>query len=445
MRCAGSLAMEAPLPDSSSAFAEEGTLAHSLAAECLINHCDVVSFVAASCSKGGGPFPPEMVVEVQKYLDLVGRIAQGGELLVEQRLEFSRFVCVPDQFGTSDAVVLLGDELIVIDLKYGRGVKVEAEDNEQLQLYALGALDTFGGLADFKRVRMVIHQPRLDHVSEWVISTPELLEFGERAGIAARKAISISPVEATLHLTPGEDQCRFCKAKGICPALRDQVLNTIAGDFGAIANTSIETFIELGKGEVAVTITEAERIIAAAHGVAAKSVDFVAGTTMNGDNHFVIKKPALRPVLEQADAGIPASDPDHLAVLLDSVDLIEGWCKSVRAEAERRLLAGVSVPGYKLVEGRAGNRAWTDEVEAEKLLKSFRLKQEEMYDFKLISPTSAQKVLAASPKRWTKAAALITRNDGKPSVAPAGDKRPALVKLPVADDFENVADTSDKV
>jgi hypothetical protein len=123
---------------------------------------------------------------------------------------------------------------------------------------------------------------------------------------------------------------------------------------------------------------------------------------------------------------------------MDAVDMIEGWCKGVRAEVERRLLAGTFSDGrYKLVEGRAGARAWADEAEAEKLLKSFRLKQDEMYDFTLISPTAAEKVLAAtSPKRWAKAQALIRRSDGKPSVAPAADKRPALVRTPVADDFD---------
>jgi hypothetical protein len=123
---------------------------------------------------------------------------------------------------------------------------------------------------------------------------------------------------------------------------------------------------------------------------------------------------------------------------MDAVDMIEGWCKGVRAEVERRLLAGTFSDGrYKLVEGRAGARAWADPAEAEKLLKSFRLKQDEMYDFTLISPTTAEKVLAAaSPKRWAKAQALIRRSDGKPSVAPAADKRPALAIKPAIDDFD---------
>jgi len=128
---------------------------------------------------------------------------------------------------------------------------------------------------------------------------------------------------------------------------------------------------------------------------------------------------------------------------MKATDLIEGWCKAVRAKVESELFAGHQVPGYKLVDGRQGARSWADENEAEKLLKSFRLKEAQMYDFKLISPTTAEKVLkVASPKRWTKAQALISRSDGKPSVAPESDKRPALVVKPTADEFEVVEEPS---
>lgn len=462
MRCAGSLAMEAPLPDSTSSFAEEGTLAHALASECLENEHNPKFFTSDDFvyqdhgKEQHATISVDMATEVQKYIDLVRSMAQGGELLVEQRLEFSRFVGVPDQFGTSDAVVLLGDELIVIDLKYGKGVKVDADENEQLQLYALGAYDTFGALMDFTKVRMVIHQPRLDHVSEWCITVPELLAFGKRAGERAFHAMQVlnteQPGAYVHHLTPGEDQCRFCKAKGSCPALRDKVLATVAGDFAVegyspdvVPTPVMEQLIELGKGEVAVSISEAERIIAAAHGVAPKAVDFERNPHSSSEQLaepiFIVKKPTIRPVLEGADARLASASDAHLGVLMESIDLLEGFPKALRAETERRLLAGANIPGQKLVQGRAGSREYTDEAEAEKLFKTFRLKHDEMYDNKLKSPTSMEKVLAvSSPKRWAKVQALITRSDGKPSVAPASDKRPALVKTPVADDFDTVVD-----
>jgi hypothetical protein len=132
---------------------------------------------------------------------------------------------------------------------------------------------------------------------------------------------------------------------------------------------------------------------------------------------------------------------------MDALDLIEGWCKAVRAEAERRLLRGDAVPGWKLVQGKAGNRGWVDEAEVTDLMKkSMRLRDDVMYDFSLISPTTAEKRAAdgiIKPKQWAKLQGLITRSDGKPSVAPAADKRPALVIGKVEDAFDALDDASD--
>lgn len=429
MACPGSLALESVLPDTTSAFAEEGTLAHVLAARCLVGEYDAAYFVGPTFAYEDhgvdkvAKIEQDMADFVQVYIDRIREYAQGNELMVEQRLEFSRYVDVPGQFGTSDAVILASDEIQAHDLKFGRGVKVDADNNEQLMLYALGALDRFGALGDFKRVRLVIHQPRLQHLSEWSCTVDELLAFADRARYAAQAAIA-----GDGDLVPGESQCRFCKAKATCPALRDQVLETVAGEF-----------VDLTKGEVAVSIADAESILATAFGVTVKKIDFEQNAT---GARFVVKKPNLTPQLQGGEARVAVQDDIDLATCMDSVELIEGWCKGVRAEVERRLLAGSFSDGrYKLVAGRAGARSWTDVEEAEKLLKSFRLKQEQMYDFSLISPTTAEKVLAeTSPKRWVKAQVLIGRSDGKPSVAPASDKRPALAITAVADDFDIVED-----
>ena len=183
-------------------------------------------------------------------------------------------------------------------------------------------------------------------------------------------------------LTPGEKQCQFCKAKANCPALGNFVQAAVRADF--------ETIIEDEKA-----------------------------------------------LLET----VASSTEDSLAAALASVPLIEDWCKAVRAEAERRLLAGAPVPGFKLVRGKAGARQWVDKDEAEATLKSMRLRQDEMYDMKLISPTTAEKLLAKeSPKRWTKLQPLIAQAQGGLSVAPESDKRPAVEIEPTADAFGEVAD-----
>ena len=133
-------------------------------------------------------------------------------------------------------------------------------------------------------------------------------------------------------------------------------------------------------------------------------------------------------------AHIDAADAAWLGAVLAKADLIEGWLDAVRAEAHRRLTVGDKVPGWKLVTGKRGNRAWSNSTEAEALMKeTFRLK----------SPTKAEelhKAEAIGPRQWPKLQALITQADGKPSVAPESDKRPALQVTPVADEFEAVAE-----
>ena len=385
MRCPGSLALESTQPDKSSAFAEEGTRAHELAEKILNGRLQGFEH------QGGTD--PEMHDYVLRYVDAVWTLAEGNELMVEQRVDFSHIVGVENSFGTADAVVIVGNELQIHDLKYGRGVQVDAEQNEQLQLYALGALEQFNLLYDFDSVRLFIHQPRLNHVSEWALSVEELEAFGQRAQEAAANVIvmfNIAECEGvnTLPLenfTPGEKQCRFCKASAICTAREQFHMQTVAGDFD----------------------------------------DLTA---------------PINELVASAIARVPMLTNAQLAEIYGQADFLESWLKAIRDRVNSELNAGHPVPGFKLVTGKQGNRAWRNEVEAEELLKSFRLKQDQMYSQKVISPTQAEKLLKKdSPRRWTKAEALITRSDGKPTIAPESDPRPALNVNPV-NDFDDVSE-----
>lgn len=390
LHCPGSIPANSNDDDRSSEHAAEGTAAHQLAEWCLTDGNDAAAYIGRKIEADGFTFEVDidMADYVQTYVSFVRSL--GGELMVEQRLPITPITGEPDAFGTSDAVVILDSELIIVDLKYGRGVKVDADGNEQLAIYALAAIEEFGYLYDIQSVRLVIVQPRLGHISEWALPMEKqgersLSAFQRQIKPRCERAITIlngtAPTDA--DYAPGEKQCRWCKAKATCPALRQEVVST--------------TF-----EESAATPDEFTNLV-----LPYKTADL---------------------------------DDDWLSASMSKVDLIEDWCKAVRAEVERRLLAGQQVAGYKLVEGRRGARAWTDPAQVEEMLKAFRLKTEEMYDLKLISPTTAEKLAKAKtigPRQWPKLQELIGQSDGKPSVAPESDKRPALTLTPVADEFSD--------
>lgn len=373
-RCPGSVVLEKDMPESSSAYADEGTQAHEIAAQMLrrepFHNTDLLS--------------DDLWEAVKAYVERIRELANGADLFrIEQKVDFSSVIGAPDSFGTVDVLIINGDALEIHDLKTGRGVEVSAEENEQLMLYALGALTEYGMVFDIQTVTMVIHQDRIGNVSTWSLSVSELDERAkafrlcadqvDEAFGAVRKSNSLDG-----HLFPGEKQCRFCKAKASCPAIAEKVTETVQGMFDDV---------------------------------------------------------------EAAAAAVATHDGERIAGYLAEVDLIEGWCKAVRERGYELLAANEPVPGYKLVAGKRGARKWSDDAVAEATLKSMRLKVEEMYDLKLISPTTAEKLHKAGtigPRQWPKLKDIITQPDGKPHVAPESDNRPAITITARAEDFEIV-------
>lgn len=187
MACPGSVVLEGDFPDTSSVYADEGTAAHTLASWCLEGKTNADIFKGEEIAVGERKFLVDdaMVDYVQDYVKLVREYAQDGTLLVEQRVPIGHLTGEEGATGTSDAVIIKGNELMVVDLKYGMGVKVDATNNPQLQMYALGALEEFELLGDFEYVTMVIHQPRLNHVSEWWVPVAVLHEFAHQVRDAA--------------------------------------------------------------------------------------------------------------------------------------------------------------------------------------------------------------------------------------------------------------------
>lgn len=226
--CPGSVEAEEGLPDKTSPFAEEGTRAHDLAERVLTafqageDHSTIIDTYDDR----------EMADHVGRYVDHVLAVEGGSHIMmVEHRVDFSDWV--PEGFGTSDTIVVKGDTIHVIDLKYGKGVQVDAENNPQGMLYALGAWAETNFMFDLERVVITIVQPRLDHVSEWEIGVSDLLRWGEWVKERADEACSPGAKR-----TPGEDQCRWCKAKATCPALKLFTERAIMSEFDDLSLSS---------------------------------------------------------------------------------------------------------------------------------------------------------------------------------------------------------------
>jgi hypothetical protein len=424
MLCPGKIVLEDGAPDNTNAYAAEGTAAHQVLTWALQDDRPASAYIGRliHLDSRGKPCEPdasvytyevddEMAVHVQVCIDYCTDLkGDDGVVFADIRVNYSTYLGVEEHtaWGTADVIIARGEELIVVDFKYGRGVEVDAEKNPQMSLYGLGALQAYQGLvADFERVRMAISQPRIKSApSEWDCSVEELETWGRStARSAVASCITASAIlspdqggmagnewEATF-LRPAEKACKFCKAKATCPALRNEVAATVS----------------------------------------------TLGATPATPDEFADVETATTEALKHADEA-------WLAAALSKVDLIEDWCKAIRAETERRLLAGDKVSGFKLVQGKRGARQWADAKVAEETLKTMRVKLEDMYDFKLISPTTADKLAKAGtigPRQWPKLQTLITQNEGKPHVAPESDSRPALVVTPVVDDFTDVTTADD--
>lgn len=235
INCPGSVALSEKCPaPKSSTYAEEGTVAHSLTELKLRKYLGELRGAAYTPRlkkiQSSEYYNNEMEEATDFYVDAVlERLAAAGsdaELLVEQQFSLNKWV--PESFGTSDAVVIGGNAIEVIDLKYGKGVRVDATGNPQLRLYGLGAAELFGDLYDFENVRETIIQPRLDHVSTEEIALDDLRAWAtEIVAPAARLAMDGAEI-----WNAGE-WCRFCPAKAVCRARAETNLELAKHEFKA--------------------------------------------------------------------------------------------------------------------------------------------------------------------------------------------------------------------
>lgn len=243
--CTPSARLEEQFENKTSSYMQVGTLAHSIA------EFKVRSYFLEPISKRmyttrlnkfkKEPFyEEEMLNHTDTYLEYIKgealQLKAKPFLAVEQKLDFSTYV--PEGFGTADCLMICGDTLEIIDFKYGKGVMVSAENNPQMMLYALGALIQFGFLYSIENVKMVIIQPRIDNISEAIISKEDLLKWGD----TQVKSKAQQAFMGLGNFVQGE-HCKFCRAKGACEFRASENMKIIKD----VQNSQIVSNSELAK------------------------------------------------------------------------------------------------------------------------------------------------------------------------------------------------------
>lgn len=230
LHCPKSVVLTEGLPDKTSDFAREGTLAHSIAETALKNYKtygkDDLSVQTCWADPEKFDRNPHFYLgiydDVQPYVDyVIDKFESHGDeavLEIERRVDFSEWV--PHGFGTADALIISDGTLEVIDLKFGKGVMVDATENPQMMLYGLGAYYANEYIYDIEKVQMTIVQPRLDHISTYEMSVEDLLEW---AGVV------VKPVAQLAYKGEGFQQagdwCRWCKLKETCRVRANTMLD----------------------------------------------------------------------------------------------------------------------------------------------------------------------------------------------------------------------------
>lgn len=237
LNCPPSAVLESREPDASSAAAEQGTAAHALAEWKLrraLHQAPAFKPESDWIDTEMEHLTDDYVAFVQEHISIARETCDDPQVLIEQRLDFSHIV--PGGFGTGDAVIIAEPTLQIIDLKYGQGVLVEAEQNPQLMLYALGALHAFGSLYDIETVEVTIFQPRRSNVNTWSITVAELEAWAE-AEVKPKAELAAA---GEGEFCPGS-WCQFCKITPTCRARAEANLQLAKLEFAPPAElTDVE-------------------------------------------------------------------------------------------------------------------------------------------------------------------------------------------------------------
>ncbi|MCX4317751.1 MAG: DUF2800 domain-containing protein, partial [Lachnospiraceae bacterium] len=364
LNCPPSARLEEKFPNKSSEYAREGTVAHALAeisAGYNLGNFTKRTFNARkkkllATEDGENFYNEEMQEHATEYAELIyGKLKEAKENCpdafaeLEVRVDFSKWV--PEGFGTGDCIIVADDWLEIIDLKYGKGHRVEAAGNPQMRLYALGAIEYYGQLYDIENVRMTIYQPRLSGVqSSDEITVKELLWW-------ARNVVKPNAELAFAgkgEFGPSEETCKFCRAKEECRARYKKNL----------------ALFDEGMDPLLIT-------------------------------------------------------PDEAGAVLEKAKDIRAWLTDLENLVQSTILSGTGVEGWKIVEGRS-NRKIADSTKAVEAFKKAGYEEAVLYKApELITLTQMEKDFGKKAVAEI-LAGLIEKPQGKPTLAPESDKRPAF-------------------
>lgn len=445
--------------DDGGTYAEWGTTAHEYSAQVLLGqttldkvpeeYAEVVRLYTAHCMKQVEGATLSSIKSCREEVELSELIGENPTLpdrvyFVEEQLSL---FYQPEQTGTADFIGIIAKDRVVerfigADLKAGQGVLYTSIGSTQLAIYMFSAIKLLEGVYHFgpdTTIELAIFQPRHREGADqppWILTLAELTKFCEdieykaiQASTGAERVrekigspgrdVSINEI---LEAAPGvrfhpEDgdggSCRWCKCKAFCEARHAAITEAlVVPDSGLSKEQMVMQMPDLTKEE--------------------KNL------------------PALDRVVARLDKmGVPASaiTEDYLVGVFAAAGPLKSLISDVEEYLESRALQGQIPQGTKLVMGRPGNRAWANETAAETFLKNQGLKQEERYDYKVISPTAAEKVLGERLKVKRTASRfkeLVTRSEPKKTLALASDKReaclPDVASMPdmdVVDDIDN--------
>lgn len=302
MNCTPSAVLESEFPDTTSEAAKEGTLAHEMAEAKLQHLFNTQNYRKATLTrtlnkiKKNELYQPEMDGYTDDYVAYIRKAAMEFEktpyIAIEKRLDLTAYI--PDGFGTADCVMIGERTLHIIDLKYGKGVPVSAEDNPQLLIYALGALEAYKMLFAIDTVKISIVQPRIDNTNSSAYSVTLLRDWGEDV-----KELANIAIKGEGDYAPG-DWCRFCRARQQCRARADKNIE-LAFDVGKkpplITNDEVGEHLRKGE-DVAKWLTELQDY-ALAECLAGREVDGYKAVEGRGSRAWLDMDAAFEAIIEE--------------------------------------------------------------------------------------------------------------------------------------------------